>query len=220
MEMLKKFSLNEQGRDIAVGDVHGHFSKLKEALGRINFNPNVDRLFFVGDLVDKGPESDEASDWLGYPWSHAVRGNHDDYVVRYTTVQTENWIRNGGAWFQGLNDIEQSRFAREFAKLPFAIQVQTPAGLVGLVHAECPVDDWTLLEEGLARKTVRNQAMWSKDRYEAENTSIVKGVRAVVCGHQPVRERRILGNTHFIDTAGWREDGYFTLLDLTSLTTI
>src|SRR3546814_15392807 len=109
---------------IAVGDVHGHFSKLDAELRRVNFNTRCDRLIFVGDLVDKGPESDEASDWLGYSWAHAVRGNHDDYVVRHATVQTENWIKNGGAWFQGLNDTEQSRFARVFAKLPFAIQVQ------------------------------------------------------------------------------------------------
>src|SRR3546814_3173555 len=91
MELLKKLSLNEQGRDIAVGDVHGHFSKLDAELRRVNFNTRCDRLIFVGDLVDKGPESDEASDWLGYSWAHAVRGNHDDYVVRHATVQTENW---------------------------------------------------------------------------------------------------------------------------------
>ncbi|WP_447894916.1 symmetrical bis(5'-nucleosyl)-tetraphosphatase [Vreelandella sp. GE22] len=40
-----------------VGDVHGCIDDLEEALGRIGFDPNVDRLWSVGDLVGKGPHS-------------------------------------------------------------------------------------------------------------------------------------------------------------------
>src|SRR3546814_7956464 len=109
------------------------------------------------------------------------------YEMRISDWSSDVCSSDLGAWFQGLNDTEQSRFARVFAKLPVAIQVQTPAGLVGLVHAECPVDDWAVLEEQLARKTVRSQAMWSRDRYEAKNTSIVKGVREI--GRASCRER-------------------------------
>lgn len=51
---------NRRGRDIAVGDVHGHFQRLQQALDAVGFDPAIDRLFSVGDLVDRGPDSEQA----------------------------------------------------------------------------------------------------------------------------------------------------------------
>ena len=69
-----KIPRNERGRDFAVGDVHGHFSRLQEGLDRLGFDPARDRLFSVGDLVDRGPENEAALEWLAQPWFHAVQG--------------------------------------------------------------------------------------------------------------------------------------------------
>lgn len=55
--ILQRFAVNQSGRDFAVGDIHGCFSKLEAALRRVGFIPEKDRLFSVGDLVDRGPES-------------------------------------------------------------------------------------------------------------------------------------------------------------------
>ena len=71
------FTYNIQGRDFAVGDVHGHFSALHEGLETIGFNPNCDRLFALGDLVDRGPESTQVGNWLEQPWFYSVQGNHE-----------------------------------------------------------------------------------------------------------------------------------------------
>ena len=72
--MIKRFSKNLVGRDFVVGDIHGAFTKLKQALEKIEFNTEVDRLFCVGDLVDRGGENEQATDWLFKPWFHTVRG--------------------------------------------------------------------------------------------------------------------------------------------------
>ena len=64
MNKLQRFELNTAGRDFGVGDIHGYFTKLQAALDAIGFNPAVDRLFSVGDLVDRGPESAEVDTWL------------------------------------------------------------------------------------------------------------------------------------------------------------
>ena len=48
------------GRDWIVGDVHGCFQTLRQALAAIDFEPGRDRLFSVGDLIDRGPHSNEA----------------------------------------------------------------------------------------------------------------------------------------------------------------
>ena len=45
---------NRTGRDFVVGDVHGCFRTLEQALGQVGFDRERDRLFSVGDLVNRG----------------------------------------------------------------------------------------------------------------------------------------------------------------------
>ena len=54
---MPRFAQNTVGRDFAVGDIHGCFTELQRGLEAIGFDPSTDRLFSVGDLVDRGPES-------------------------------------------------------------------------------------------------------------------------------------------------------------------
>lgn len=65
---LLRFERNRNGRDFAVGDVHGCFTALQAALDAIGFSPEVDRLFCAGDLVDRGPESHLVVSWLDKSW--------------------------------------------------------------------------------------------------------------------------------------------------------
>jgi bis(5'-nucleosyl)-tetraphosphatase (symmetrical) len=41
----------------AIGDLHGCFPELKALLNKIDFKPDHDRLWFVGDLISRGPDS-------------------------------------------------------------------------------------------------------------------------------------------------------------------
>ena len=66
---MPRFARNERGRDFAVGDIHGCFSDLARGLKAIGFDEKADRLFSVGDLVDRGPESTHALEWLASPIS-------------------------------------------------------------------------------------------------------------------------------------------------------
>lgn len=136
--LIRHFSPNPLGRDLAVGDIHGYFALLQQALDSIDFNPERDRLFSVGDLTDRGPECAKALDWLARPWFHPACGNHDDYVCRHESCDRENWIQNGGGWFAQLSQDEQALFAARYRALPLAIEVQTRRGPVGLLHADCP----------------------------------------------------------------------------------
>ena len=70
--LIRRFSPNRLGRDLAVGDIHGYFALLQQALDSIDFDPERDRLFSVGDLTDRGPECAKALDWLARPWFHPV----------------------------------------------------------------------------------------------------------------------------------------------------
>lgn len=177
---VKRFAANTAGRDFAGGDIHGHFTRLQLALDAASFDPSVDRLFGVGDLVDRGPECRDVLDWVARPWFHPVGGNHDDYVVRFDTCDTENWMYNGGSWFAGLSLFEQKESAVQFAELPIAIEVETGEGLIGIVHSDCPFSSWDELrvelespESNKRLKLVHNTCMWSRSRVEQADESCV-----------------------------------------------
>jgi len=63
---------NKLGRDLVVGDVHGCVDALRYLLNEIGFDGARDRLFSVGDLVDRGSDSLAALDLLDQPWFYPV----------------------------------------------------------------------------------------------------------------------------------------------------
>ncbi|UFP98585.1 metallophosphoesterase [Pseudomonas fitomaticsae] len=229
MSGLQRFGVNTAGRDFAVGDVHGHFTRLHKALDAAGFNPAIDRLFSVGDLVDRGPESAEVDTWLAKPWFHAVRGNHEQMAIDAYRFDPDGRVgdqhlANGGAWIYVRSSVEQVCYVQILADLPLIIEVETPQGLVGIVHADCPLPSWQMLQAwangdmpGL--RNVEQAVQWSRSRITQDQAHGVDGVRAVVVGHTPVRRPVILGNVYHIDTGGWM-DGHFTLLNLHTLETI
>ncbi|EEB61289.1 serine/threonine protein phosphatase [Pseudomonas syringae pv. tomato T1] len=221
---IKRFAANTAGRDYAVGDIHGHFTRLQKALDAAGFDPAVDRLFSVGDLVDRGPESTDSLKWLDKPWFHAVCGNHEQMAIDAAgrLLDSGMHLANGGAWFLAMNRDEQQNYAALFADLPIAIEVETAKGLVGLVHADVPYGRWAdfrlSMETGSPseRDHVQAVAQWSRSRISDADSTPVSGIHAVVVGHTPLKQPALLGNVYHIDTGGWM-DGHFTLLDLKTL---
>ncbi|WP_024851704.1 metallophosphoesterase [Hydrogenovibrio kuenenii] len=175
---------NEKGRDFIVGDIHGHLKKLQRALDRVAFNPEADRLFSLGDLIDRGKDNVRVLDMLYQnDWFYAIRGNHDQFVVEYfespssvvsiyQNLQRSRYeikqihMMNGGKWFYKLRDASaRERIYQLLSALPYAITLQTPWGDIGLVHAEVPgsCDNWTsFLSKLKLSRELREEATWNR----------------------------------------------------------
>ncbi|WP_052342282.1 metallophosphoesterase [Advenella mimigardefordensis] len=220
MTYVHKFEMNTKGRDFVVGDIHGNFSKLMAVLKEVNFSLYDDRLFSVGDLVDRGPENEDMINFTESGIFFPVRGNHDDFAIRYHRIgkmDDDHYRRNGGGWFIDLVPEMREILVQKLERLPFAIEVETINGRVGIIHADVPCPDWNDLEQYLANKGYRQRAMWARDRFGLQDDTPVSGIDHVVVGHNCHPTVMTLGNVHHIDTGGWLPEDYFgrfTLLEI------
>lgn len=186
----------------------------------MDFDESKDRLFSVGDLVDRGPNSEEALDWLAKPWFHAVRGNHEQMAIDFVELGPDPYYsQHGGQWFIDMKSSHRKLFAEVFRSLPIAIDIRAAGKLYGIVHADVVYDDWSTLVERLSSPDsdgVAEAAMWDRSRFNSGDESIVKNVELVYVGHTPVKYGVVKrGNVLYIDTGAVFKNGSMTIIELT-----
>jgi len=95
----------------AIGDIHGRRDLLDPLLDAIardaDENGQTPRIIFLGDIVDRGPESSQALDRViaaveKYPGSRLILGNHEEFMLRFLDEPehrdriAKTWFANGG----------------------------------------------------------------------------------------------------------------------------
>ena len=138
---------NLTGRDFVVGDLHGQLAMLQRLLRAVGFDRQFDRLFCLGDLIDRGPDSERLlllfheEDAL-----HSIRGNHEELMLaaRFNPVYEGVWERNGGDWADDLPAGRLAELAAMVEAMPLVIELDLGDGRrIGMVHAEVPPGmDW------------------------------------------------------------------------------
>lgn len=152
---VKKFGPNLDGRDFVISDLHGAYGVLRNLLDKLNFDPAKDRLFSVGDLVDRGPNSKKCLELIYEPWFHPVFANHEQLMLECFRGgrMGQYWYGNGGTWgIEAVNDYcargqrvpsDESQEIIDMLEivdeLPFLITVETKSGKkYHILHAELP----------------------------------------------------------------------------------
>lgn len=198
-DLMQKFGVNAAGKDYVVGDIHGCYTLLMDTLAAIGFDKKADRLFSVGDLVDRGPESHKCLSLPYEPWFFGVRGNHE--ILMHEAVNGGNmglWLVNGGGWClqEDWNDL-QILVNDVMNQLPLAIEVSAGGARVGIIHADVTSGVWGDFNE--------QRDVWSRDRIgsSAQDWKPVQGIDTVIVGHSILDEVTERDNLVYIDTGAF-----------------
>ncbi|MFC0401337.1 metallophosphoesterase [Paraburkholderia rhizosphaerae] len=207
--------VNRVGRDFVIGDLHGCVDALRYLLREIVFDPARDRLFSVGDLVDRGMQSEAALALLDKPWFYAVLGNHEDTLcgVAEGRLRRKWWYDIGGQWGENLSDERLRDYAQRLRLLPLVRVVGTGSERFNILHAEFFGTD-AELDRGDFSTATRQRLLWGRDlalgNYDATR---VRGLSTTYCGHTPVREVVQVGAQAFIDTGAFGPGGKLTVVE-------
>ena len=202
----QRFETNARGRDFIVGDVHGHFPTLEELLAEVGYDASADRLFSVGDLVNRGPESERALEWINNRFAGVTAGNHERWMQRhFQRAGTNAALGPDEQWAKKIPSEEYEKWGRVLNELPIAITVETEYGPIGIVHADAPTKHWNnalaLFEESTAWDNIALLGFdEGRETRATRRATPMEGVRALVHGHMPTQYVDHAGNRWGIDT--------------------
>lgn len=223
MNEIKILDLREhKGRCFYTTDLHGHYDLLHEKLKEVAFDSTKDILILGGDCTDRGPDSKYVLDYLNEPWIYSIRGNHEQMVIDFIEALASGDERearqpyqmlycNGGEWFFDITENHQMQIYESFKSLPLAIELLTPTEKIGIVHAQCPFNDWDKFKKMAKPELEFNgyaTAQWARTNYDRQWQGIVKGVDRLLVGHTPTDsgDVEILGNTWYVDAGSFFRD--------------
>ena len=202
---------NRRGRDFVAGDVHGCFRTLDHALAKIRFEPGRDRLFAVGDLVNRGPNSREAREWIESRRISTVMGNHEAMLLG----SLEKGQPTLGESWQYEILASREEWIRTLMWLPIGIEVETEWGRVAIVHAGVTDEPWEQIRKGIDHGDQEPIETAVTGGSAKTDCTPVPGLHALVTGHRPRRSPGLDHGRWRIDTgAGIRQLARLTLVEI------
>ena len=224
-----KFENNKNQRDwcpkisegpelFVIGDIHGCSDQFKELIDRLPLKPGA-RLVFIGDFIDRGPDSREVINTVIELQQrfevHALMGNHESSLLEFlanpSSTLAARFLFNGGtATLQSYSDAP-GRFGFPTEHLDFikTLNVAAESEQYFFVHAGLP----NVKISDLKFKKHRNDLLWIRDSFLASSFNWEK---RVVHGHTPRAQVEVFPGRINIDT-GCVYDNLLTALHLPSM---
>lgn len=186
----------------AIGDIHGSLTAL-ESIFECGVITHEDIVVFLGDYIDRGPDSKGVLDWLinnkGDYQFYFILGNHE--ILMKTAVsdhqRTAEWVHFGGGETLASYGIrtEDVTWAAQIPPSYWAFIDQCKPYL--------ELDDFIFVHAGLeAGKSLAEQNRHHLFWKSFETPSEYSPSKTVICGHTPRKNGRIadFGHTICIDT--------------------
>lgn len=221
MSKFTTFTTNPVGEDFICSDIHGNFELLESYLSEIEFNPAEDRLFCLGDLIDRSEHSPLAFEYLKKPWFYSILGNHEmmliDAFEKKDEILKQLWHRCGGHWAIDLTLDELEPYYNALIELPIGIELELYSGKkVGLIHAGLPENtDWNDIKQSLSvlpksgfdsNTELLQIILWDRPHlYNPASVSLapVQNIDHVFHGHTIVYKMLLIENRSYIDLGSY-----------------
>ncbi len=216
MHIVKTASMTKNRR-IVIGDVHGHYDTLLALLDTIS-PTSEDELYFLGDLIDRGPKSAQVVDLVMRNQFKCLRGNHEEMlldVVGTGEVSVElyqSWLYSGG---HATVDSYDSKIPQDHIDWIKNLPLYLDLGDYWLVHAG--VDPRIPLD-----KQGADQFCWIRDDFHGSDQAFFKN-KLIITGHTitftlpGVQPGQIAAGKGWLDIetgAYHHNSGWMTALDL------
>lgn len=209
-------------RVFAIGDVHGLKDLASKAEARIaadpDFSPETSLILYMGDLVDRGPDSAFLLDWLLISSKTGasrmfLRGNHEAMMAAYLDSPTDhpNWLDFGG--YETLNSygvLERPEKLRRMKDKEISQLLNTTvpeshrrflSQMVDAVDSEhfFFAHAGVVPDVPLASQT-KDDLLWARDRFMAHTGGFEK---TIVHGHTPVPQAKHENGRVSLDTGAY-----------------
>ena len=181
-------------RVLAVGDIHGMYDKLIKLMEKVQFSPEEDLLVFLGDYIDRGPDSVRCLQYVydmkrRFPESVVcLMGNHEVMMISYFLEKkgryheligdyAVSWLENGGMkTLQELNALD-SEIREELVKWVMDLPVNFRYEEFFFCHAGIDSD----VPLGAQNEF---EMLWKRHGWREH----YKGAEKIVVGHTPVQK--------------------------------
>jgi hypothetical protein len=182
-----------------VGDIHGEIDALHDLLRHLGYNqagehPLGRRLVFIGDLMDRGPDSpaviELVSGLVSRGWAQCVLGNHELNLLRQERKDGNGW------YFDDNHDHRKSKFRDsrpvQAEKRP-SIRAFLSSLPLGLERADLRVAHAAWHPASIA--DIRSSAMSALDLYEDYHVRAVRLGEDTGLAHRAAMEERSIGDS-------------------------
>jgi serine/threonine protein phosphatase 1 len=187
-----------------IGDIHGCLAPLKRLLENLEPDLHRDRLLFVGDYIDRGPDSRGVVDYIlglkaRYPEENIIclKGNHEAMFLDFLVGKDRPlFLFNGG--MSTLKDY----WGEDWEKLPELTLPLDHDRFYRDLRPYYATEDYIFVHGGLKpglplEEQVDEDLYWIRGEFIASTEDFG---RRVVFGHTPFKQPLILPNKIGIDT--------------------
>lgn len=212
--------IEKSRRRIIIGDVHGHYNGLMVLLDAIAPGSN-DQVYFLGDLIDRGPQSSQVVDFVQQSSYECLLGNHEQMLLNVVASKgsssqvEEAWLSNGG--YATVNSYKEATIYQEHLEWMLQLPTHLDLGDIWLAHAG--VDPRIELE-----KQTADQLCWVRNEFHSIPRPYFPD-KLIVIGHSitftlpGVTPGKLAQGEGWldIDTGAYhRKSGWLTGLDVTN----